>query len=401
MATLNDYFRTEARDFLRSVEREIANGPNAATLLQAVRGLRGTAQMAREQRVHRVAHAFETFARSLASGTATWSPDVADRARATLDDVRKLLESHADDEELDGVAAEAAARWQDVDTSTAITAAPRTHSDAGAGTREFREFAAREAAGISDVLDHGIQQLQDDPMNREPLKEILRRQRALLGAARLEEIPPIAEILRAVEDLTRVIARLDIGVKREWLDIYRVARDALQSTIAPLLRDELPEPSHAVSRLRHMHEELLERYGGDAAAETHGEGFMDPAASSGPQPLAPFVSRTRPAAPEPEVQGATAPPPVVSAAPVTARAQPAAEPPAETLELDESSIVAVEEETEPAADVIEIDTLSYTREDALRRALELYESIARSVAHDPQARDAVEELFDLIRIALE
>src|SRR5690606_6605696 len=128
-------------------------------------------------------------------------------------------------------------------------------------TREFREFAAREAAGIADVLDHAIADLQANPMDRDSLTNILRRQRALLGSARLDGIPVLSDILRAVEDLSRVIVKLDVGVKKEWLDIYRVARDALQTTIAPLLRDELPESSHSVSRLRHMREELLERYG--------------------------------------------------------------------------------------------------------------------------------------------
>jgi predicted NBD/HSP70 family sugar kinase len=50
---------------------------------------------------------------------------------------------------------------------------------------------------------------------------------------------------------------------------------------------------------------------------------------------------------------------------------------------------------------MEIAALSYTREDALARAMELRDLIMRAAAHDPQARDAVDELFDLIQIALE
>src|SRR5690606_18277832 len=139
----------------------------------------------------------------------------------TIDDLRVLLDGVEHEDVLDERVSEAARRWKDP-RSAAPAPAPEPADDS---TREFREFAAREAAGIADVLDRGIQDLQDDPMDREPLKAILRRQRALLGAARLDEIPVIAEILRAVEDLTRIIAKLDIGVKREWLDIYRVARD--------------------------------------------------------------------------------------------------------------------------------------------------------------------------------
>lgn len=414
MATLNDYFRTEARDFLKAVERGLQRkpAPDAAELHRVVRGLRGTAQMAREQRVFEVASAFESVTRSLAGGALAWSDDLAGRARATLADIRTLLDGSGDDEHLDTVAAGASGRWRDAAAEPAPSAAPAPA--AGDGTREFREFAAREAAGIADVLDRGVLELQADPMDREPLKAILRRQRALLGAARLEEIPIIAEILRAVEDLTRVIAKLDIGVKREWLDIYRVARDGLQSTIAPLLRNELPEPTHAVSRLRHMHEELLERYGGDVAAEPPADGFADAPVSH--QPVVPFVARTQAgppaAAPRPAPPAGPAqapPPPAVSAGPAltppATTAAPHEEQGAGLLELEESSVVAatsdeVSAAEASAAEYIEIDTLSYTREDALRRALELRETIARGAAHDPQLREAVDELFDLIRIAL-
>lgn len=467
MATLNDYFHSEARDFLRTVERVLQRkpAPDAAELHRAVRGLRGTAQMAREQRVFEAASAFESVTRALVGGALAWSDDLTGRARATLDDLRTLLDGSGDDEHLDSLVAEASRRWQEAGTAPVVP----TPAAPGAGAREFREFAAREAAAIADELDRGVLELQADPMDREPLKAILRRQRALLGAARLEEIPIIAEILRAVEDLTRVIAKLDIGVKREWLDIYRVARDGLQSTIAPLLRNELPVPTHAVSRLRHMHEELLERYGGDVAAQARAGSFADPAV---PVPTAPFVARAsteRATAPPPTAPAATpAPPPTApaaapvrpaassaappsaapagtpvrpaestaappSAAPATApmppamsSASPPVAPPATTtvpahavpreeqsagdvLELEESSVIGATEPPAGAgvpvadahgADTIEIDTLSYTREDALRRALELYDTIARGAAHDPQLREVVDELFDLIRIAL-
>jgi hypothetical protein len=66
------------------------------------------------------------------------------------------------------------------------------------------------------------------------------------------------------------------------------------------------------------------------------------------------------------------------------------------LDLSAADVVTSEDDS-----VLEIGALGYTREDALKRALELRESISRAVAHDPRARDAIDELFDLIRIALE
>ena len=280
MTTLNDYFRTEARDFLNALERSLQRtpAPDAAELHRAVRGLRGTAQMAREQRIFDVVSAFESVTRAIADGALAWSDGVAAGARDTIADLRVLLDPAEDEEQLDARVSDAAARWRNADPGSASVAAPPT---ADTETKEFREFAAREAAAIADALDHGVAELQTDPMNREPLSTILRRQRALLGSARLEEIPVIADILRAVEELTRVIVKLDVGVKQEWLDIYRVARDALQTTIAPLLRDELPQSSNSVSRLRHMRAELLERYGSAAEASPPA---VDPLAASGSLP---------------------------------------------------------------------------------------------------------------------
>ncbi|HEX7089229.1 MAG TPA: Hpt domain-containing protein [Longimicrobiales bacterium] len=57
-------------------------------------------------------------------------------------------------------------------------------------------------------------------------------------------------------------------------------------------------------------------------------------------------------------------------------------------------------EPRPAADIVPIEDLLYRGEAALRRALELRPAIERAVGADPAAREAVEELFDLIRLGL-
>src|SRR5690606_12440694 len=113
MATLNDYYRSEARDFLVSLDRSLqrAPGPDASELHRAVRGLRGTAQMAREQRVFDVISAFESVTRSIADGALAWSDTIAASARDTIADLRALLDATEDEEALDARVGEAAARW--------------------------------------------------------------------------------------------------------------------------------------------------------------------------------------------------------------------------------------------------------------------------------------------------
>jgi chemotaxis protein histidine kinase CheA len=468
MPTLSEYFLEEARALLNSLEQAVTGReqPDPTELHRAARGLRGTAQMAREDRIFRAAAAFENVTRSVAAGALGWSQEMTSRALDTISDLRALLERQDDDEALDARADATTRRWSG-------EAAPRGGGARTDDARDFHEFAAREAAGIAEVLDLSIRQLQADPMDREPLRAILRRQRALLGAARLAQIPVVAEVLGAIEDLTRVIAKLDVGVKQEWLDIYRVARDGLQGTIAALVRGENPEPANAVSRLRHMRAELLERYGeGEAVSAAHDTKRLVQAT-----PLYAGAAYTGTAdAPVPESAAQDDAVLELNETSVTADAddgvlelseavvqddavlelsEPAA---ADDAVLELTELAAENEEpvlelTEAAAEdeavlelyeprgaddtVLELseaveergvtahelsatdgDILELTdevaaadgavperdgessRDDALRRALQLRDTIMRVAAHDPQARRAVDELFDLIRTAL-
>jgi chemotaxis protein histidine kinase CheA len=254
---------------------------------------------------------------------------------------------------------------------------------------EFIRFAAQEVAGIAEALDRSVRQLALAPMDRDPLKSVLRRQRTLLGAARLDEIPVVAEILRAVEDLTRVIARLDVGVKQDWLDVYRVARDGLRQALEPLQRGEPPPHTNSVSRLRHMRYELVERFGsGEDVSAAHDSRLVQAQAVEEP-----FQRVALPAAPDADA----------------------------VLELDTAQIVngAADAEDEGADEehapdvmaaaagalqlpggVVPVESLCYAPEDALRQALTLQDAIMRATPHDPEARAAAEELFDLIRYAL-
>lgn len=368
MGTLNEYFENEAGEYMAQLERVLQRKPlpDGEELRRAARALRGTARMAREERVFRAAGVLEAAARALAANALPWSDAVVAQVHATIADLRALVGADGDDAGRDARVEAISARWRELGIEAPAGAVDGAAAGADAAIRrEFRQFAAREVAGIVQALDDGIDRLGADPMDRDPLRTILRRQRALLGAARLDEIPVVAEVLRAIEDLTRVVAKLDIGVKREWLDVYRVARDGLNGAIEPLQRFEDPQPSHALSRLRHMREELIDRYGtGEEVSAADATGAL----------VQPTQIYDPPGTAE---QTAPAPP---------------AEPPAPTAEPSESAEAAVD-------DVVPIDELCYRGTAALSRALELRDAVSRVVAHDPQARAAVDEVFDLIRLA--
>jgi chemotaxis protein histidine kinase CheA len=279
------------------------------------------------------------------------------QARAAVSDLRALVEGTEGDAALDARAQRSLQGWRDAGLEL-----PRSNAD----TRQhptadaFRAYVAEEAEGIAALLAQGVASLAAEPMNRDPLKAILHRQRALLGSARLVEVPVVAEILNAVEDLSRVIARLDVGVKREWLDVYRIALDGLRASIEALRRDQDPPPSIALSRLRHIRTELLERYGSAPAANPAGanpDGFAPP------------------------------------------RSELAEPPPAVDRAADAQSVGAVAPVSNP--EPVPIAELEYRGTAALRRAAELRERLAPVLAREPALAAAIEELVDLVRLARE
>jgi hypothetical protein len=322
----------------------------APELRRLTRGLRGTAQLAREDAVFQMACALEGAAHALVEGELTWSSDVRERVERTIGDLDVIL---AGAEPADGVRARlqsASERWRALGvapwapgTTGEVAKAQPVKSDGEA----FLTFAADEILGIVEVLQDSLNALSEDPMDREAMKSVLRRQRALLGAARLEEVPVIAESLRAVEDVSRIIARMNVPIKDEWLDVFRCARLVLESSAGPLERGDQPPHTPALSRLRTYRQELLERYG------------------AGDEVATPTVT------PEPQAELA-APESTDHVAPSHSEERP-----------------------------VDIQNLVYVGDAALRRALELRGRLERTVEHDPDALALVDEVFDLIRLGLQ
>ncbi len=365
MATLREFFVTEAADYLtqlaNAVQQMDTGSGDARELHKQTRALRGSAQMAREDRVYRAALSLEAAARSVAAGIVTWSDDISTRIRRTLEDVEALVKGEEQDEVAEGRLKRALERWQDMvelPVETTQSAAPASEA-----SRQFQQFAAHEVSGIVNEMEAGLVTLASDPRNRDPLKAILRRQRALLGAARLDEIAVVAEAMRATEDMTRVIAKLNVPVKEEWLGVFRSARDVLKAAIDPLRRGEAPGPTPALSKLRTLRQELLDRYGEGEAVAIIG----------GPAPAP---------APAPEHEARVTPLPLPRPAPP--RPDPVRNAPAPTPAPDDG--------------IIPIDALLYSGQKALERALELQPAFERIAGEDPEAREQVKELFDLIRL---
>jgi HPt (histidine-containing phosphotransfer) domain-containing protein len=457
MATVREFFLTEAREHLRRLDTLLDSGETAAPaeLQRLGRGLRGSAQMADAVVAQQGARLLEDVAKSLAAGTLQWGGDVRERLQATVADLRALIEGDGSGE---GTRLAALlTRWPDL-------AAPRAEGrPAASNSAEFRAFARKEADGVLAELDRALGLLEREPLAREPLKALLRRQRVLLGSSQLDALPRLAEVLRSIHDVTRQIARLNVAVDGDWLAAYREAREALRRILPALGGAGEEQADPALARLRALRRSLLERFGepddttppagatedlpievlnffrteagalldriermdrelGTAPADRHPNlrreirtaftALRDTAGTFG----FPEVARTA----ESALAGAgtaslhlasliptlraivareipTSPGGTESAPAARPTAPAAASPPASA-----PSRAAPRAAPQPAgADgVVPIDELLYQGEAAIRRALELRPRIEGAVGSDPAAREAVEELFDLLQLGI-
>lgn len=290
MPTLREFFVTEASDILAQMQKLImrldAGSTDHPELAKLGKGLRGSAQMAREDRVFRAATGLEAAARSVIAGAITWNEEVSSRVRRTLEDIDALVKGGEADDAADDRVRRSVERWKEVGVKLPEDeqGSPAAVQQISEASRQFRAFAAHEVAGIIAEMDASLETLAADPRNRDPLKAILRRMRALLGAARLDEITVVAEALRATEDMTKVVAKVNAPVKEEWLSVYRSSRDVLRSSLEPLQRGEIPGPTPALSKLRVLRQELLDRFGEGDAVPTPAPGGPQPAATPQPAP---------------------------------------------------------------------------------------------------------------------
>lgn len=251
--TLRAFFSSEAADCIERMDRAIEESgrDNGIALERSVRALAGVARLGEHTRLYVAATTVVTGLRG--------NPMLpVEQLRLTLDDFQAFLAESEPATVLDSRLSALKARWGAIDEAEdRFLAAPDP---------EFLRWVADETAAIADCMEAGVQAFMEDPSDRERLGTILRRQRPLLGAARLPEIAIVGEALHAVEDLAAMIVRLDVPIKMEWLDVFRSAREVLRAASASLARGERPEPVNALSRLRTLRNELTDRYAARVAS---------------------------------------------------------------------------------------------------------------------------------------
>ena len=201
-----DFFAMEAGEYLERLDRLVSpsDPPDPQQFHSIARALRGSALMAGQQQVARVAGGLEAVARGVKATTLTWDEALRQLSIRAVDDLKVLVRAvgnwgTSEDARVQGIATE----LEKVAGSTPAGARVSAQ-ELDPGTRAF---IAREGAAVGSALDLAAKTLTRNPAAVDALDAVMRALQPLRGIASLSDLPPMPDLLdgieRAVQELTR------------------------------------------------------------------------------------------------------------------------------------------------------------------------------------------------------
>ncbi|HVT39818.1 MAG TPA: Hpt domain-containing protein [Gemmatimonadaceae bacterium] len=223
-ADLLDFFLLEAGECVERIDFLLARAGSAAPDFAAVarnaRVLRGSATMAKVPGITAVASGLERVVLGLREGTLAWNESLQGAVTAAVDDLKVLLHGVRSWGSEQARRAERCAR-----ELNALAPAFRRRSSLTPITASGNaRFLADETASVAA----GLQRFADSPSQITVFEETLSRVRALRGVASLNDLPPLAEVIAAVDDAAKPIelgAGLPTDTQRE---LFRCAAAVLR-----------------------------------------------------------------------------------------------------------------------------------------------------------------------------
>lgn len=237
-----EYFSMEAGEYLDRLQSMISGTepPGPDDFVRYCRALRGSALMANQQPVARIAAGLEAVAKAYREGNRDWDAETRERSQGAVEALQDLVRRVGNWSDEDSQRAEKLALDLEVFTGIASPGRPRTTPTTrpGASTTDsgVRAFVAREGALAAGALDRASRALHSAPTAHEPLYAVLRRLQSLRGLAGLPDLTPLPDILDSVElavgELTRSFATppgVDQVLDAAAQAISRAARDVAQT----------------------------------------------------------------------------------------------------------------------------------------------------------------------------
>jgi chemotaxis protein histidine kinase CheA len=215
---LLDFFTLEASEYVEEldglVSRASAAAPDPALFGRTVRALRGSATMAKVDGIASLAVALERLAKQVKDGQLPWDAASRGVAVSTIDDAKILIRAvrswgAAED-------ARVAERVAEIDRI-----APKAKPSAPAKTgNAYLAAAAADAAA-------GLLAFAENPGAPDGFAAVMDKVRALRGVAALKDLPPLAEVVDAVDAAAKAIEIGQDSATAERRRLFRAAARVL------------------------------------------------------------------------------------------------------------------------------------------------------------------------------
>ncbi len=202
---MGDFFAMEAGEYLERLDGLVspADPPDDEELHRLARALRGSALMAGQQQVARVAGGLEAMARGVKAATIGWDEAIRQLAIRAVDDLKVLVRAVNDWGTSEDARAHGIATELERIAGSTPAAGPKEPQQLDPGTRAF---IAREGAAVGSALDLAAKALARNPGAVETLESVMRALQPLRGIASLSDLPPLPDLLdgieRAAQELT-------------------------------------------------------------------------------------------------------------------------------------------------------------------------------------------------------
>lgn len=223
--SLSDIFAADARKYIDSVRSglEAEGGPYPDVIRRAARRLHHSAALASYEPVMHASAALQKTSVQLIAGKRHWSREISEAMEAVL----RALDAVLEDLPRRNPANEARLRnaAESLVNPGAAQPAQTVAAEAKAGE------ADNVLTAIIRDLSEAVERLENDPRDREPLKNMLRNIRRLRELGRIDALSPQDKALGAVEELILQIADLNATVGPGYLNVFARARELLEEML--------------------------------------------------------------------------------------------------------------------------------------------------------------------------
>ncbi len=193
-----EFFAMEAAEYLERLDALVSapGMPSGDEFQRLSRALRGAALMANQQPIAQASGALEQVARAVRDGTRSWDEATRQLAIRAVDDLKIFVRQVRYWTESDSRKARDLAAALEAIAGRPARPSRATASGPDSGTRAF---VAREGAAVASALDRTAKALEHQPASADLMQSILDVMQPLRGLASLADLPPMADLLEAVE----------------------------------------------------------------------------------------------------------------------------------------------------------------------------------------------------------